>query len=570
MPTRASIRALGLSSRVAVARARDLLREDTGSVTLGRLSRSAPALMDSALRPRMESLLADAGEGVLRRSAELSLAMGRRLVLHDRPDEALPWLLRARERGDDARVSARATWEIGCIYLERGEISSAELVSRRASRPYSDGVPQPADLEHLDALVAETQGQLALAEKRYRYAIDHARDALSPYTRVAALRNLASAISQRDPAEAASLCGLALAVVEADELDPRLRPALLNVLSYALLGTGRVEEGRECAAQALAEAERLRATRVCLYARFNLAIAHELEGQVPVAVRLLEKIRDDVAPGDELRTWCRIRLAWLTGRQGDPAAAMGLLNAMPDVARPPYADSIEALRGTIACLLGHAHEAIGRLRKARATYDRRGDLLTVFALELWLAAAYEHAGRSDVSARLAHNALSVGAQQGFGLSPNYWHPILADMARRQAPHALQGYAAGLRAQAEPTRLPARASSVVVRADGVVTIDGESLDPMCWRAGRTGSRVLRRLFALLAASYPVAVHRDELMDLIWPESDGDRATANLYSAMNDLRHLLTEIPGVSVELVDAAYRLRADANVAFGRTMATAR
>lgn len=571
MPTRDRIRATDRRWRTVLTAAKQLLVSDPPSVTLlRRLARGVPLLMDSTYRDRVELLLQIADPSELRSSAELSFAVGRSLVLGQRPAEALPWLLRARSQAPDERLSARCAWEIGCVHLERGEIAAAELASRAA--PRADGDACPPDIAHLDALLAESRGQLALAEERYRHAIERSGRALSPYTRVAALRNLAAAMCRHDPEEAAGLCGLGLAIVEADELDPRLRPALLNILCYALVCAGRVGEGSERGLQALAEAKRVAAARLQLYARFNLAIARELDGDLDRGVQLLEGIRDDLEPHDELRGWCVIRLAWLAARSGDASAAAGLLQGGSEALQGRvYAESVEALRGIIACLAGNAHEAIERLRSAVQAYDEQGDILTVFALRLWLATAYDRAGRRDACKLAVGEALTIAQRGGFRLSPNYWHPLLIETARKCDLPGARDHVTRLLPSMPPTHLPSVHRSLVeVHRDGLVLVDGTPIDPARWRVGRTGSNVLRRLFALLLASHPMPIPRAEIMDLLWPDSDGDRATANLYAAMNDLRHFLAAIPGLAVEYLDGGYRLRAEANVALEGVVALER
>jgi DNA-binding SARP family transcriptional activator len=96
--------------------------------------------------------------------------------------------------------------------------------------------------------------------------------------------------------------------------------------------------------------------------------------------------------------------------------------------------------------------------------------------------------------------------------------------------------------------------VTITSDGVIAIDGTPLSDDSWRQGRTGRRQLRRLFDTLRAAYPSTIERSQLADLLWPDSDGDRSIANLYAAMNDLRHVLSAVPGVTLLLREGAYAL----------------
>ncbi|HKY49942.1 MAG TPA: hypothetical protein VJP45_01680, partial [Candidatus Limnocylindria bacterium] len=105
-----------------------------------------------------------------------------------------------------------------------------------------------------------------------------------------------------------------------------------------------------------------------------------------------------------------------------------------------------------------------------------------------------------------------------------------------------------------TPRPGRAAAVVIEDDGTILIDGSPLPEDEWRQGRTGRRQLRRLFEALRAAYPSAIERGQLADLLWPDSDGDRAIANLYAAVNDLRHILGAVPGVTLASRDGTYAL----------------
>lgn len=538
-------------------------------LTMRRIEHLAPMLIDTVARTSLEPLLEKLDPAEVRASARLSLAYGRSLTLAGDPDAALAWLLRAQSATRDIAIRARATWEVGCLYLERGEPGAADLTCRAAL--HLEGSRPSPDVAHLAALLAEHRGEPGLAEDRYRYAIDHWTEALSPYTRVAALRNLASTLAQRDPAEAASFCGLGLSIVDADDLDPSLRPALLNILAYALLASGEIAASLDHASRALEKARRTDSTRFARYALFNLAIARELNGESFVARDLVQQVMDELRAGDELRGWCVIRLAWNAAMRGELAHARSLLDSeLGPIPKPVYRASLEALEGILACFDGSLQTAIARLRSAIRSYDSQSDWLTSFALHLWLAHAYERAGRRDACARAVSSALEVGQRNRFRASPNYWHSALVGTARRHTPAGSETYVGGLLSpmpQAEPV---ARDSPLVrIGRGGEILIADEPLHPSRWRVGRTGSMILRRLFALLAAAHPEPVHRDELIDVLWADSDGDRAIRNLYSATNDLRHFLHGIPGVVLELVERGYRLRTEPNVVFLRSASDA-
>ena len=92
----------------------------------------------------------------------------------------------------------------------------------------------------------------------------------------------------------------------------------------------------------------------------------------------------------------------------------------------------------------------------------------------------------------------------------------------------------------------------------------------WQLWRTSSRVLRWFFTRLTEAYASAVPRDELAEYLWPESDGDIAIRNLYSATVDLRRLLAELPGVTVTTGDGGYALRCEPSVEFAEGLGASR
>jgi len=156
-------------------------------------------------------------------------------------------------------------------------------------------------------------------------------------------------------------------------------------------------------------------------------------------------------------------------------------------------------------------------------------------------------------------ACAIGLRRGYVLSPNWWAPETVAAASRLAAREHLEYAAGLH---RPPDAPARASDTRVRIDrdATVTIGTEVLAPERWRVGRSGSGVLRRLFGALMAAHPAGLHRDELADLLWPESEGDKAVRNLYAATDDLRRLLAELPGVRLASAQGRYSLVLGDNV----------
>lgn len=148
----------------------------------------------------------------------------------------------------------------------------------------------------------------------------------------------------------------------------------------------------------------------------------------------------------------------------------------------------------------------------------------------------------------------MGRAHGFRVATNFWGAELAATARAYATEENADFASGLIALQEGGKAkPKRA--VAIRQDGTITIAGRAMSDDVWRQGGTGRRQLRLLFDTLRAAYPSAIDRDRLVDVLWPDSEGDRAIANLYAAVNDLRHLLADVPGVTLQVKDQRYALQ---------------
>src|SRR5207248_2284366 len=174
-----------------------------------------------------------------------------------------------------------------------------------------------------------------------------------------------------------------------------------------------------------------------------------------------------------------------------------------------------------------------RLASLATTYRERGDELIAFTLSLWVAHADAASGRAAAARRGVAAACAVGAERQFRVGTSWWAPELAAVAREYAPPELSEYAESLVMIGAAATSAARPTVVLAR-DGDVTIAGAAFDAGGWREGRSGSGVLRRYFRVVLSAYPAALARDELADLLWPESEGDRAIRNLYDATKDLR------------------------------------
>ena len=528
-----------------------------------------PALFDSRHRDLVVDELAKLDASSIAEDARLSYLAGAAATLrHDRA-AAITHLVTAQAlvKLKDRALAARIAFELGFLYLSRDERAAADATLLWAGGPGDHESRPSADVVHLRALIADAVGDYRQARAAYRTAISHSSRALTRATRVLALANLAVSLNHVEPQESVSLCGLALATLDAEQLHPQIRPSVRNVLGYALICLGQLEEAQEAATAARDEAREMGQQLVALYASFNLAVIDELQGSTKDAEARLVEVSKAATDGNlaALDGWTVIRRAWLRLRDDDAAGARRLLADRFGARVPPiHADSLRMLRALLDLHDRRYVVARRTLLDLVRLYREKDDELDRFAVLLWLATLDRESGREDLARRSANEACSVGRTHGFRVATNFWGPELAATARAYATEENADFATALITLPEGAKARPR-RSVVIREDGTITIAGRAMSDDVWRQGGTGRRQLRLLFDTLRASYPSAIDRDRLTDLLWPDSEGDRATQNLYAAVNDLRHLLADVPGVTLQVKDQRYALGLAEHVRLERT-----
>jgi DNA-binding SARP family transcriptional activator len=88
----------------------------------------------------------------------------------------------------------------------------------------------------------------------------------------------------------------------------------------------------------------------------------------------------------------------------------------------------------------------------------------------------------------------------------------------------------------------------------VVLDHGTTEPQKFR-----SRTAERLLASLALRLGHTVFKGELLEALWPDSDGDRQAQNLRRALSDVRQVLEEDPRSSIVVRSQGDRLWLDAN-----------
>jgi len=549
------------SWRLTVLRDRDLLeRLPRGQRGLRLFDEIGPRLVDTIFREQVRQTVraieepADGYPGISYTRGVLENASGNRPV-------ALRHFMRARACAPPGRheLIARLALELGRLHLLRLERAAADMHLAWAESRLAE--PETfADLLLLQAFIAKNVGDHRKATPLLR-AVIAARRRLTPISGVLALTNLAIGLHHERPHEGLALCRLALESIEDDLLHESARPAARNILGYALICAGDLDDARFTLNAALSECGASNEVRVRLFAAFNLAIVDELQGSLDQSADRLRSVAREAAglDFDDLVQWTEIRLRWLDLRaRGDWRRALeGLERPFPD----HFASSVETLRALALAAAGEVIDAQPKLSALAASYTAKNDFLTSFAIHLWVAHLHHGSGRDGAARRSLRDATEIGRAGGFCLSPNWWAPQIVQSARETAPRAVLDYVESLRSPLTPVSdVSTVALAVRIEPDGSIWIDDQVASDDIWRRGRSGPGLLRRYFRLLLQARGGQIPRERLTSVLWPRSRSDVAVRNLYWATRDLRRALASVPGLSLSVEAGVYSLRMGQNV----------
>lgn len=510
-----------------------LLRD--GSPT--QLAPYLPILLDSDLRDEALSRAATLGSDANRFAG---VAYARAALAASEAPQVVLWLLRARALADpdDQRFHARVARDLGARYLASAERLAAEALLRTTRGLLGAHGDHSPDLLQLEALLADFVGERQRSTRLNERSLGCAHEALTPMTQAIGLVNLAVAREASDPRSSASLARLALDVIASERLHSRAEAAARNVLGYVLLPLGDLVAARQELSLGRSLADSSSYGRVAAFTRFNLSIHAELDGREGDAEHLLSNLEPFARryQFNDLVGWIQIRRGWLAIRNlGSPAEAGRMIGELG--AEPLTSAQQDALRVLKRLARVTSDSSFGEIIEAASA---RNDQLDAFALRLNAAARDYDAGRTRRARQLTREAVAVGRELGLRATPNWWssEPVrIAQLFEPDFARRLVG------ANAPTLQQPAAANAEI-----------ETLPPEIWREGRTGSRVLRRLFRSLSDAQDAGVRRDDLCDALWPDTDGDKAVKNLYAAIDDLRRVLRHGSGIAVVNERGRYRV----------------
>jgi hypothetical protein len=257
--------------------------------------------------------------------------------------------------------------------------------------------------------------------------------------------------------------------------------------------------------------------------------------------------------------WCWIREAWLALKRKDRANADRAAAAARKLSGEAHAEALATLDAVFSVIDGDHLSAAKLLGDLAKRYLARSDVVTAVALLLWRAVAYRKANALKGAKAAAREACTVRRRGPVRVSPSWWAREIIDTARTDGGEScaddLLTTAVGI--------LDTAQEIVEIRGDEI-RVKGSPLPSDAWQR-RSGARVLRRLFAILVAAHPRGVSRDQLTDELWPDSEGDKAVRNLYTATKDLRRVLATAGGIRLVAGGGTYRLEADQDVTIQRS-----
>ncbi len=451
----------------------------------------------------------------------------------------------AYDGGDesDPDLAARAlllSWSAGARWL-RGDLERCRslagdaLAAARASGDHR----ALANAHTVSAMVAALDGDRDANDAHYLRALDHATSAGDLLQLVRIHTNRASLhLEEGDVAESLAEADLALRLADLAGF-ALLRAIALSNRAEALLALGRLDEayaeleaarqlyerlGSPMAAyayQELGDIHRLRGDRAAARSSYSRAISlaepvDDVQGTVPALAGLATLLAAD-EPGVASK---------LILRALDAGPSLGRIRALIAAA------TVSLAAGDPAAAATHAEEAV---REAEARRDRAG-----------LAEAREIIAAVTGDPGAARSAVDQWRELGHPLGETRALLVLAELEPTAENVALATAAADHAATLGARELAARAEALLgdlrrghVPEVSVACLGGLRVarqgDPV--PAGAWQSRKARELLKLLVAKRGRPAHREQILEVLWPEEDPSRTMNRLSVALSTLRSVL---------------------------------
>ena len=524
------------------------------------LARVGVRMTETGRHRALAALLDQLPETVLSRSGALLLMHAETHRLASRYGEALPAYARARQRFHevgDVAGEVRTLRAQALVYLDTVQPARAEPLLREALRKARGDRAERASLY---ALLAENKlnaGELRHAERLYAavHRTLHPLEPQSPDPRVF--------LRQGRFTEARRLIEENLRAERSAPprgRAPRSHREATAVLAWLELLTGDAPAARQHAAEALQVGQTMGSPVIeCLsLGRLGLSWLAGQDYDVPRARGYLE----DAMRAAERFGVGRFRVEPLLG-----FLVIAGLEKRPEDAERAFRDAYAILRDAgdrhVMAILTLAYGAAlansgapgadVRLLVAQREAAACGDAFLETLATAWLSVVYGAAGDSARSATQFTHALD-GARRGGYDSIFQGTPLLASkdtrpwraLLRRAVTDAVVGeYARRLSRHLEPLHTPTSTTAVDI-GDGIngAPIYLQTLGPFrVWRRGQEIGRAAwprekaLHLFQLLVCNRGHALHRDRILETLWPDSSPSTAASGLRVALSALRNAL---------------------------------
>lgn len=521
---------------------------------------SAAELLPEELRsPSIEVLVGDAG--LMHGRWDTALAHYRRAAGNGKLPASVAWrigllhylrgeltdALEAYNRGDtqDADLASRAlllAWSASAHWL-RGDVESCRDLAKRAlaaARQAGDDRAL-AGAHTVLGMLAALDRDRAANDAHYLRALDHATAAHDVFQLVRIHANRSSQhLEEGDAAGALAEAEVAVRLADLAGV-ATFRALALNNRGEALLALGRLDEARVELEAARAVFDRL-GSSMASYPNGALGTVHLLRGDRAGARAAFQ------------------RALQLSEEVGD---VQGLVPALAGLASVSLIDEPESARALVDRALGagasldHAHALVvaARVRLAEGDPDATVTYAQQAALEAGeqrhrrdLAEVYEVLAEARRDHNLANDALGlwreldnpIGAARTTlllaRLEPDTKRALaLAEQAAREAgelgAREIVATAQTLIGQLKEQE-PASDISISCLGGFTVTRHGEVVPASAWQ-----SRKARELLKILVCRAGRPIHREQLLELLWPDEDSSRTGNRLSVALSTVRTVL---------------------------------
>ena len=508
----------------------------------------------------LAALLDQLPAAAIAQSGSLLLMHAETHRLASRYGEALPLYVRARDRfraASDVSGEVRALRAQALVYLDTVQPARAEPLLREALRKARGDRMERATLYSLLAENKLNAGELRHAERMYAavHRAVHPLEPQSPDPRVF--------LRQGRFTEARQLIEAHLRAersAPARGRPPRSHREPTAVLAWLELLTGDAPAARQHAAEALQVGQTMGSPVIeCLsLGRLGLGWLAGQDYDIPRARGYL----DEALRAAERFGVGRFRVEPLLGllviaglekRTDDAERAFRDAYAILRDAGDRHVMAILTLAYGAALANAGAAGAESRLADAQREAAACGDAFLETLASAWLSAVAAAAGDSSRAASDFMHALSGARRHGYDsifqgtslLAPKDTRLWRAMLRRAVSDAALGEYARRMSRQLEPLHTPATTNAVDV-GDGIsgAPLYLQTLGPFrAWRRGQEIGRAAwprekaLHFFQLLVCTRGHSLHRDRIIETLWPDSSPSTAATGLRVALSALRNAL---------------------------------